>query len=1067
MKYTFCENNNSKEILVPQRCKKEPYVVGIDIGTNSCAVAAVRINEKGELDKMLHATVKEFPSGANPKNGSSLIEPKRIYREDRRRNRRRKERKRMIKSLIIKYGLPKDIDMLSNPYEIRTRALYELLSADDFSRILIQLSQRRGYKSNRRENDNGDIENKKVLTSIKENQDLMKEKGYITIGEMLYKDEKFANCKRNKEGEHIASFLRDNYIQEIKTIFSKQREFGNQYATSELEEAYLKIYTSQREFDEGPGENSPYAGNQIENKLGKCTFEKDKTRAVKATYSFEYFNLLQKINSIRIISNKTVRTLTKEERNKIKLLALSKNSITYKSLRKELKLTESEYFNLSYSEGSIEEVEKKTKFSYLPYYHAFKKVYPEYDSWEIEKRDTLAYGITIFKSDKKLREYLSEKGFSEDEIELAFSLPNATKTCHLSLEALRKITPFLEEGDIYNVACEKAGYDFQAKYEDKRTLIPTDTEEIKEITNPVVKKSILEAIEMINAFVIAFGSPTLVRIELAREMGKTPAQKKKIELNQKKNAKRNEEIKELIKKDFSIPSPSMKDVLCYMLYQEQDGVSIYSGEKIEYNRLYEPEYVEIDHIIPHSLSFDNSYDNKVLVLRKENRDKGNSIPMEYIPGNKKENFSERVRNSKLSFSKKQKLLKEKLTEEDISGFGARRLNDTRYISTFLINYLKKYLFLESNNLGIKETITAVNGHLTARIRRDWGIEKNRANGALHHAVDAIVVAFTDTRLKSQIVKSYGGNKKIDLPYPWFLEELNMRLSKEPTKILSQSLLPNYSSNENILPIIPVRKPVRKKTGQAHEETIMSMIEIDGVKYAVKKVPLTALKLNKDNEIIDYYNKESDLILYNALREKLISYNGDAKKAFEEPFYKPKSDGSQGPLVKRVKTIKKITLPVLLPNGGIAKNGEMLRVDVFFSKENGYSAVPVYVTDVVKDKLPNKAITINKPYSKWKTVTDNDFKLSLYRNSLIRIKSEKPINFKLVNKDSSLPESFSTNEVFVYYKGIDISSAAISVITPDNAYEARVSIKGLLLIKKYKIDAIGRINEFYREKREKI
>lgn len=106
------------------------------------------------------------------------------------------------------------------------------------------------------------------------------------------------------------------------------------------------------------------------------------------------------------------------------------------------------------------------------------------------------------------------------------------------------------------------------------------------------------------------------------------------------------------------------------------------------------------------------------------------------------------------------------------------------------------------------------------------------------------------------------------------------------------------------------------TGAAHADTIRSPrhykdggeIFADGG-YVLSRTNIEDLKLDKDGEIKDYYNKDSDRLLYEALRARLAEYDGDGKKAFAEEFYKPKADGTQGPIVKKVKTYKKMSLGV--------------------------------------------------------------------------------------------------------------------------------------------------------------
>ena len=138
----------------------------------------------------------------------------------------------------------------------------------------------------------------------------MEANGYRTVGEMLLRDEMFKDHKRNKGGNYITTVTRDMVADEVKAIFAAQRSFGSVFAGEKLESSYLEILLSQRSFDEGPGGNSPYGGSQIERMVGRCTFFPDEPRAAKATYSFERFSLLEKVNHIRIITNGKAEKLT-------------------------------------------------------------------------------------------------------------------------------------------------------------------------------------------------------------------------------------------------------------------------------------------------------------------------------------------------------------------------------------------------------------------------------------------------------------------------------------------------------------------------------------------------------------------------------------------------------------------------------------------------------------------------------------------------------------------------------------------------------------------------------------
>ena len=260
-------------------------------------------------------------------------------------------------------------------------------------------------------------------------------------------------------------------------------------------------------------------------------------------------------------------------------------------------------------------------------------------------------------------------------------------------------------------------------------------------------------------------------------------------------------------------------------------------------------------------------------------------------------------------------------------------------------------------------------------------------------------------------------------------------------------------------------PKRKISGAAHKDTIRKPYEIDGNSCAVSKVALTSLKL-KDGEIENYFNPSSDILLYNALLERLKQFNGDAKAAFEEDFYKPKSNGSKGPLVKKVKIVEKSTLTVPVHNGtAIADNDSMVRTDVFYVEGEGYYLVPVYVADTVKEELPNKAITRDRSYRDWKVMDEKNFLFSLYPNDLIHIVSKRDMKFSLVNKEATLAKNYFSKDVLVYFKGTDISTASLTVINHDNTYKLHgLGVKTLLLIEKCQVDVLGNITKSGKEKR---
>lgn len=144
--------------------------------------------------------------------------------------------------------------------------------------------------------------------------------------------------------------------------------------------------------------------------------------------------------------------------------------------------------------------------------------------------------------------------------------------------------------------------------------------------------------KVVNAIVKKYGSPESVHIELARDLAKSRAERNEIKKRNEEAASRRIKEREEFEKHYGAEKPNGTNLLKYRLYKEQDCKSMYSGKEIDHKRLFEKGYVQIDHILPYSRSYDDSQSNKVLVLTNENQDKGNRIPFEYFE-TKQQGFS--------------------------------------------------------------------------------------------------------------------------------------------------------------------------------------------------------------------------------------------------------------------------------------------------------------------------------------------------------------------------------------------------------------------------------------------
>ena len=205
--------------------KNTLYGIGLDIGVASVGWAVVGLNGTGEPVGLHRLGVRIFDKAEQPKTGESLAAPRRMARGMRRRLRRKALRRADVYALLERSGLSTREELaqmfeaggLEDIYALRTRALDEPVGKAEFSRILLHLAQRRGFKSNRRTASDG--EDGRLLAAVNENRRRMAQGGWRTVGEMLYRHEAFALHKRNKADDYLSTVGRDMVAEEASILF--------------------------------------------------------------------------------------------------------------------------------------------------------------------------------------------------------------------------------------------------------------------------------------------------------------------------------------------------------------------------------------------------------------------------------------------------------------------------------------------------------------------------------------------------------------------------------------------------------------------------------------------------------------------------------------------------------------------------------------------------------------------------------------------------------------------------------------------------------------------------------
>ena len=516
----------------------------------------------------------------------------------------------------------------------------------------------------------------------------------------------------------------------------------------------------------------------------------------------------------------------------------------------------------------------------------------------------------------------------------------------LSAKAIRKILPYLKEGNKYDVACEYAGYRHSKSsltkeeidnkiLKDKLEILPKNS-----LRNPVVEKILNQMINVINAIITdpQLGKPDEIRIELARELKKNAKEREELTKSIAETTWLHDEYRKILSQPpFNLSYISRNDIIRYKLYEElkDNGYkTLYSNTYIPQEKVFSKEF-DIEHIIPQSRLFDDSFSNKTLELRSINIEKGNKTAYDFVKTKYGEDgLEEYVKRIEILFKeKKTKLRKLKMQEPDIpDGFIDRDIRDTQYIAR------KAKTILEE----LVRRVVSTSGSITDRLRKDWQLinvmkelnwdkydklgltyyEENhegkqlkrikdwtKRNDHRHHAMDALTVAFTkeafiqlfnnmnaslkpnsnEYALKNLYIEN--GYMKPPMPLPEFRTEARRHLEnilisiKSKTKVVTQNINTTKKTGGTN------KKVQLTPRGQLHNDTIYGsyqkpVVKVDK-KTGKKEVSFeTVYTIRKGVSHDLKIDKVVDKKIQKVLQSRLDEYGGDPKKAFSNLDEKP-------------------------------------------------------------------------------------------------------------------------------------------------------------------------------------
>ncbi len=846
------EKNNHKQVL------------GLDIGANSIGWALIRYQEEEPIGLIACGT-RVFPMGIeiDPKSGKSLSlnTERRNARGRRRLLDRRQMRKRYILQLLQKHNLlpegkPSYKDkqwknlLLINPYELRVKALESQLKPYEFGRVILHLSQRRGFLSNRKN------KSKEEKNKIKQETDLlfqeMQATGARTIGEYLAKMDP---SQQRIRGRYT---LRQWYKDEFKKIWDKQSQFLSLRLTDDL----------CKKIEHGLFYQRPLKSNK--HLLGKCELEPNKHRANIALLTSQEFRMFQMLNNTLIFEEATgiERKLTAEEKDILANFLQKNEALKFSKAKKILKLKAGDTFNFENS-GEEEFIGNTTSAAIID-------VIGE-DKWdalnEEEKKQMIEDLISIQNEETLIKRAINKWGLDEQTAEAFADIELEEGYLKLSTKAVLKLLPLMKQGLSYAEALKQA-YPLKTNPPLKELLPPAEN-----IRNPIVQRSLSELRKLVNAIIKRYGKPDLIKIELARELKQNSKQR---ELYIKKIRAREKERKIIIEKilnEIGIQNPTRRDIEKGLLWQECDGWCPYTGQKINFKDLFsEAPRFDVEHIIPFSRCLDDSFANKTLCEVTENRNvKQNKTPFEAYGSTKKwEEIIERVKKFKGEYrlEKIRRFMLKDIQDEQsfIEEFSHSQLNDTAYASRKAAEYLSQLYPYEIRKSAIQTT----KGTITAYLRSAWGLNKILNSDGIksrddhrHHAIDAIVIALTTPVIIKKLAEQAKRTHRIgvfpNMPQP----------------------LPNFlTSVEQAIDKIVVSHYVdRSIRGALHEETLYGIIKTKNGEYrAVVRKKLS--DISDVNDIVD--EKIRQLV-----KQRLEELNLPPSKAFQEESNLPCLTASSG------------------------------------------------------------------------------------------------------------------------------------------------------------------------------
>lgn len=796
------------------RSKDRVIWAGLDIGVASCGLCLVDVLNHEIVLMASHLfkspVVDKKKASAAPE---SLASVRRGARSVRRNIMREGRRKKAIRAVLADAGLiPADAggEWFSarrderTVVKVRAKALKYPLNSRELARVLYSFASHRGYIDHGKSDKEDDAG--KVKKALAANHAALADGECETFGQYLSGQPR----SRNRAGDYSYTADIGMTVDEVRTIFARQRELGSEIATEALEERYIAELTWLT--DTSKRDMSTYL------KVGFCTYRgAPYRRGAMSTISFEMVRAHQTLcNAVILHGDGSSSTIPGDVRIEIvrELFAVKKSvkPLKWSGLRRRLGLAEDDLFK-----GCPVEEEKRDCIALPAWAVLCSGLYDNHRNLlerlhdHVDDADAVCSALTFASSAASLAGRLAPLALTDDEVEAVVDLPYSARLfsgyASASLEALQMLRGTFEDPRIMNLrqAEEASGLAqvramlTEERGESSDGLLCAFSEYDPTCKNPVVLRATAQVRRMVNSAIRHYGLPDIIRVEVARDLKRSKHEREIVAEGNRARLELNEQAKRDIIEFFGLPDGHHvrgRDLAMVKLYREQGGKDPYTGSGIDFRRMLEEHgYAEIDHILPISRTCDDSQTNKVLCLTKSNRDKSNRSPFEWMASGedsapnwgefcgRMERWAKNCEPRRYARKKLANLTCENLAER-AGDFIDRNLNDTRYMSAALAKWLRECLPFPKDD---HEHVFCVAGGATALMRGVWGVgitgpdgRKNRDDDR-HHAVDAAVIACCTPGIVKNVALVNEGHASAEarlrlfrdsLPYPEFKEQVD-------------------------------------------------------------------------------------------------------------------------------------------------------------------------------------------------------------------------------------------------------------------------------------------------------